>query len=67
MSTDTINLSISGMTCNHCVASAKKALQAVAGVEGVIVSLEPGGAVITGSADKASLIAAINDAGYKAE
>jgi copper chaperone len=63
---ETINLSISGMSCNHCVASAEQALTAVAGVETVEVSLEPGMAVITGTANVQDLIAAVKDAGYEA-
>lgn len=66
MSSDTIHLVISGMSCGHCVASAEKALKAVAGVETVEVNLEPGAAIITGSADAQALIAAIVEAGYEA-
>jgi len=54
------------MTCNHCVANATKSLQAVAGVEQVEVSLEPGGATVTGSADSDALVAAVKQAGYSA-
>ena len=67
MSTATITLSISGMTCNHCVANVDKALKAVSGVESVVVTLEPGSAEVTGSADKGILIKAITDAGYEAQ
>ena len=67
MSGKTIRLSISGMTCGHCVASTKKALQAVSGVASVEVDLEPGEAVITGTANSEVLIAAVIDAGYEAE
>lgn len=62
-----IRLKITGMTCNHCVASAKKALESVAGADGVEVTLEPGAATVTGSADTGALIAAVKDAGYDAE
>ncbi len=65
MSNETITLSISGMTCNHCVANAEKALQAVSGVESVQVILEPGSAKVTGTADRAALTKAITDAGYE--
>ena len=64
---ETINLSISGMTCKHCVMNASKALEAVAGVDNVEVTLEPGGAVVSGDMNKESLIAAISAAGYEAE
>ncbi|HEB97706.1 MAG TPA: heavy metal-binding protein [Sedimenticola thiotaurini] len=62
----TIQLDISGMTCNHCVARTQKALEGVSGVESVQVSLEPGGAVVQGSADADALIAAVREAGYEA-
>ena len=62
----TIRLKITGMTCNHCVASVKKALESVTGAESVEVTLEPGGAAIKGSADTDALIAAVKAAGYDA-
>ena len=64
--TATVELEISGMTCNHCVARATKALEAVPGVESVQVSLEPGGAVVQGSAGVDALVAAVKEAGYEA-
>ena len=67
MSTETITLSISGMTCKHCVANAEKALKAVSGVESVLVTLEPGSAEVTGSAARGALIKAITDTGYEAQ
>jgi copper chaperone len=59
-------LKITGMTCNHCVAHTKKNLEAVPGVESVEVTLEPGGAVVKGSADAAALVEAVKAAGYEA-
>jgi len=47
--------------------NASKALEAVTGVENVEVTLEPGGAVVSGDMDKESLIAAISTAGYEAK
>ncbi len=61
-----IRLKITGMTCGHCVAHTKKALEAVPGVTEADVSLEPGGAVVKGDADVVALIAAVKDAGYEA-
>ena len=63
---DTIKLNITGMTCNHCVARAQKALEAVDGVDSVEVTLDPGAATVTGSAPVDALIAAVKDAGYDA-
>ncbi|WP_456407247.1 CopZ family metallochaperone [Thiolapillus sp.] len=61
-----IKLNIAGMTCGHCVAHAKKSLEAVPGVSEVEVTLEPGGAVVKGDVDAAALIAAVKEAGYEA-
>lgn len=62
-----IELSIDGMSCEHCTARVKKALEATAGVEAVTVSLDPGGAIIEGpSLDPETLIAAVEQAGYDA-
>lgn len=36
-------LSISGMTCGHCVASVTEELEAIKGVQGVQVDLQSGG------------------------
>lgn len=40
-------LKIKGMMCGHCEATVKKALEAVEGVEGAVVSHEKGTAVVT--------------------
>lgn len=64
---ESINLKISGMSCGHCQKSTHSALEAVAGVDSVEVNLEPGGAVITGSASADSLISAVVEAGFEAE
>jgi len=61
-----IKLNITGMTCGHCVAHTKKALEAVPGVMEADVSLEPGAAVVKGDADAAALVAAVKEAGYEA-
>ncbi len=65
--TDITHLKITGMSCEHCVMSATKALEAVDGVDSVDVTLEPGGAIVSGNADKDKLIAAVTAAGYEAE
>ena len=64
---DTIQLTVNGMTCKHCVAAVEKALAAVEGVDQVIeVSLDPGNATVKGRASSEALIAAIKQAGYDA-
>ncbi len=61
-------LKIDGMSCEHCVRAVSGALEGVPGVETVVeVSLEKGEARVKGSADAASLIAAIEQEGYSAE
>jgi copper chaperone len=65
--TDVIKLDISGMTCDHCVATVQKALAGVDGVEEVVeVTLEPGSATVRGSASADALEAAVREAGYQA-
>ena len=60
-------LKIDGMSCEHCVRAVTGALKKVPGVETVVeVSLERGEARVEGSADAASLIAAIEEEGYSA-
>ena len=62
---DMITLKIEGMMCMHCVAHVKKALEGIAGVSNVDVSLENGTATVDGhSLDGAVLSKAITDAGY---
>jgi copper chaperone len=61
-----IKLAIQGMSCGHCVGAVSKALEAVAGVESVEVSLERGEARVEGNADAAVLIAAVEEEGYEA-
>lgn len=60
-------LKVNGMTCMHCVAAVKKALEQVPGVETAEVSLEKAQAVVTGEADVQTMVAAIKEEGYNAE
>ncbi|MEJ2454658.1 MAG: heavy metal translocating P-type ATPase [Candidatus Thiodiazotropha sp.] len=58
-------LSVTGMSCGHCVAAVEKAVAAVPGVASVAVSLESNSAeVVGGLAHEA--IEAIREAGYEA-
>jgi copper chaperone len=63
----TTELKITGMTCNHCVKNASRALEGVPGTISVEVRLEPGSATVKGTADVTQLIAAIKEVGYEAE
>ena len=59
-------LTISGMTCSHCVASVTRALREVAGVEEAEVGLEAGTAAVAGEgADPKELARAVEELGYK--
>lgn len=62
-----ITLKVSGMSCGACVRHVSEALQGLAGVESVGVDLATGIVQVEGSADNASLIATLDDAGYPAE
>jgi copper chaperone len=59
-------IKIRGMSCNHCVMAITKALQTVAGVENLQVSLERGEATFeeTKPVDSAMIAEKIRKAGY---
>lgn len=59
-------LSIEGMSCGHCVAHVKEALESVSGVTKAEVDLGKKQAVVEGaSLDDAAMKAAVADAGYE--
>ncbi len=66
MSEHTTDLRIEGMSCSHCVAAVKGALESVPGVEEARVDLATGTATVVGRADAAQLVAAVAGEGYKA-
>ena len=61
-------LSISGMTCGHCVTAVTKALKSVPGVQDAQVDLQTGKAVVQveGQTDLGALLAAVQEEGYSA-
>src|SRR5688572_29082505 len=63
-----VDLAVEGMTCASCVARVEKALAAVPGVAEASVNLANARARVrlSGDADPAALIAAVEDAGYAA-
>jgi len=61
---ESLEIPIEGMTCQNCVRHVETTLRDTEGVTGVEVTLEPGRAVVTGSADAAVLRDAIAGAGY---
>jgi copper chaperone len=63
----TIELNITGMTCDHCVNAVTGALKDVDGVTDAVVSLDEKRATVTAEAvDIAALIAAVEEEGYEA-
>jgi len=62
-----LTLTISGMTCGHCVRAVTATLQSVPGVTAVReVSLERGEAVVEGRPDLEVLARALHEEGYEA-
>jgi copper chaperone len=62
----TKQLSIEGMSCNHCVMHVKNALAEIQGVTSVQVDLAKKSAVVEGAAlDDAAMKAAVAEAGYE--
>ncbi len=59
-------LTVEGMSCDHCRRAIEEALFAVPGVEKAEVSLAEGRAVVTGDVPVEKLVAAVEQAGYKA-
>jgi uncharacterized protein len=67
-SAERLELTIHGMTCQHCVAAVSRALRECPGVESADVNLSAGRAVVTGKTLEAGrLIAAVAGVGYTAE
>lgn len=62
-------LSITGMTCDHCVNTVKDALEDVQGVRSARVDLDSGSATVDyddALADPREITTAVADAGYQA-
>lgn len=62
--------SVTGMTCNHCVASVEKGLNGLAGVEKVKVNLKKGKATVKYDETNVSsdqIVNKIKEVGYEAE
>ncbi|MDX1875495.1 cation transporter [Mycolicibacterium sp. 120266] len=59
-----IVLRVEGMSCGHCVSAITAAVQPLPGVASVAVDLAAGTVTVTGTADPATVTAAIEDCGY---
>ncbi|WP_130834273.1 copper-exporting P-type ATPase CopA [[Erwinia] mediterraneensis] len=64
---DALHLLIDGMSCASCVSRVERALQQVAGVSQARVNLGERSALVLGSADPQTLVAAVEEAGYGAQ
>lgn len=62
-----ITLKLDGLHCGNCVKSVEKALNAVEGVTKATVTLDPQKAIVEGSVNAETLIAAVDDIGFEAE
>jgi copper chaperone len=67
MEIETMRLKVENMTCGHCANAVTKASQNVAGVKEASVDLEKGELSVSGTPDAATLVAAIDKAGYPAK
>lgn len=55
---------IDGMACSHCQATVKKAIEAIPGVNNVVVDLGAGKAIIEGEVSSEVVASAVNNAGF---
>lgn len=63
----TIELTITGMTCDHCVNAVTAALKGVPGVSDAVVNLAEKSAKVSGDGvDTQKLIEAVKEEGYEA-
>jgi copper chaperone CopZ len=64
---DTLEILVTGMTCDHCARAVRDEVGALPGVSAVDVDVAAGKVVITGSPlpGQAALSAAITEAGYE--
>jgi len=63
----TSTYTVTGMTCEHCVASVTEEVSEIPGVTAVDVSLETGALTVTAAGDvpDAAVAAAVAEAGYQ--
>ena len=61
-----VSLAVTGMTCTGCARTVERVLSRVSGVTSAAVDFEPGIAIVNGTVETSSLIAAVETAGYGA-
>jgi copper chaperone CopZ len=61
-----VNITVTGMTCEHCVRSVTEELEALDGVRSVEVTLSSGLVILTSDRELtcAEIAAAVDEAGY---
>ena len=59
-----LDLTVTGMTCGHCVRAVTNAVRAVPGAREVAVDLDHGRVRVAGEPNPAAVRAAIRDEGY---
>ena len=66
--TTTTEYQVSGMSCAHCETAVTEEVTAIPGVQGIEVSAATGRLLVVGSTelDDALVIAAVDEAGYRA-
>jgi len=62
-----LRIPVQGMNCNNCVMRLEKALRATRGIDSVLVTREPGEAVIRGGVDREQVLETIQSAGFQAQ
>lgn len=60
------NITVEGMTCEHCEETVEDALESVNGVSNATADRQSDSASVEGFADSDTLITAVEDAGYEA-
>lgn len=58
-------VTVKGMSCNHCKASAERAIRGVSGVTDVTIDLASGEATITGTPDLEAVVTAVETLGFE--
>jgi len=65
MESESMLLSVPGMTCGHCEAAVTAEVSALAGVTSVVVDLDAKTVAVAGTAlDRGRIVAAIDEAGF---
>ncbi len=64
-SQENIVVNVSGMTCGGCVGKLEKVLLSTNGIQGASVTLDPGQAIVQGTASTEVVHSAIRDAGFQ--